>query len=104
MARLPWTHLGSIGLSHGALTGNPHTRIRHPTPARRTRRLWASIHRRTRPLTCHAALSHTRTNTRFPSAPSTSHTHPRNASVVALTGRPSQNRSIIPPVSVRNTP
>jgi hypothetical protein len=100
--RLPWTHFGSIGFSHGALIGSPHTRMRHP-PRRRTRRLCRSTHRRTRLLTCQAALSQTRTNTRFRSAASFPHTHPRYSSVVALTGRPSANRSIIPPVSVRST-
>ena len=102
-ARLPCTHFGSIGFSHGALIGSPHTRMRHP-PSRRTRRLCRPIHPRTRRLTCHAALSRTSTNTRFPSAANSRHTQSRYPSVVALTGRPSQNRSIIPPVSSRSTP
>ncbi len=83
------------------MTGNPHTRTRHPAFARRTRRLWDSIHRRTRLLTCHAALSRTGTNTFFPSPANTPHARPRKSSVTWLTGRPSTNRSIIPPVSWR---
>ena len=104
MARLPCIHFGSIGFSHGALTGSPHTRIRHPALARLTRRLWASIHRRTRLLTCQAALSQTSTNTVFPSPASVRHTHPRKSSVTGLTGRPSTNRRSMPPVSWRKTP
>jgi hypothetical protein len=105
-----WDHLTQlfdlIDRGHGTygVTGRPHTRMRHPVFVRRTRRLCRSTHARTRLLTCQAALSHTRTNTFFPSPASCSHTHPRNSSVVALTGRPSQNRSIIPPVSARRTP
>src|SRR5262245_13324985 len=58
MARLSCSHLGSIGFSHGALTGSPHTRILQP-PCRLTLRLCAPIQRRTRMLTCQAALSQT---------------------------------------------
>lgn len=46
--------LCSIGFRFRVFIGGPHTRIRHPGPARRTR--W---------LTCHAALSQTSTNILF---------------------------------------
>src|SRR4051794_24631648 len=84
MARLPWAHLGSIGLSHGALTGSPHTRMRHPVLARRTRRLCRSTHSRTRLLTCQAALSQTGTTPFSPPPASCARPRPRNSSVVAL--------------------
>ena len=101
IARFPCIHFGSIGFSHGALTGRPHTRIRHPDFSRRTRRLCPAIQARTRLLTCQAALSQTRTNTRLPSAANCSHAQARKSSVTWLTGRPSTNRTIIRPVSRR---
>ena len=47
MARLPCSHFGSIGFSHGALTGSPHTRILQP-PSCLARRLCSPIQRLTR--------------------------------------------------------
>ena len=101
IARLPCIHFGSIGFRHGALTGSPHTRIRHPFFSRATRRLCRAIHARTRWLTCQAALSPTRTNTFFPSAANSPHAQAKNSSVTWPTGRPSTNRTIIRPVSRR---
>src|SRR4051794_31519999 len=92
MARLPCSHFGSIGFSHGALTGSPHTRILQP-PSRFTLRLCSPIQRLTRLLTCQAALSQTSTNTRLPSLANSSHSQPRKSSVTELTGLPSTNRS-----------
>src|SRR3982751_2533241 len=76
----------------GAFTGNRHTRIRTP-PVRFTVRLCAPIHARTARLTCQAALSHTSTHTRLPSAASRSAPQARKSVVTRLTGRPSTKRS-----------
>src|SRR5215218_7562466 len=71
IARLPCNQRGSIGLSQGLFTGSRHTTIRTP-PRRFTVRLCLLIHARTAWLTCQAALSHTSTHTRLPSAASRS--------------------------------
>src|SRR5215212_3858202 len=80
IARLPCNQRGSIGLSQGLFTGSRHTTIRTP-PVRFTVRLCAPIHARTARLTCQAALSHTSTHTRLPSAASRSAPQARNAVV-----------------------
>src|SRR5206468_4038211 len=103
IARLPCNQRGSIGLSHGLFTGKRHTRIRTP-PVRFTARLCAPIHARTARLTCQAALSHTSTHTRVPSAASRSAPQARKAVVTRLTGRPSTKRSSTRSWSVRNSP
>src|SRR3954467_6235437 len=87
IARLPCNQRGSMGLSQGLFTGSRHTRIRTP-PVRFTVRLCAPIHARTARLTCQAALSHTSTHTRLPSAPSRAAPQARKAGVTRLTGRP----------------
>src|SRR5260221_10744082 len=54
-ARLPWTHLGSIGLSQGLLVGKKHGRIRTPLPSALTWALCSRIQVRTSLLTCQEA-------------------------------------------------
>src|SRR5437763_1183097 len=103
MARLPCSHLGSIGFSHGALTGRPHTLILQP-PSRFTLRLCCPIQRLTRLLTCQDALSQTSTNTRLPSLANLPHSQARKSSVTWLTGLPSTKRKSIAPVSARSSP
>src|SRR3954452_13763907 len=103
IARLPCNQRGSIGLSQGLFTGNRHTRIRTP-PVRFTVWLCVPIHARTARLTCQAALSHTSTHTRLPSAASRSAPQARNSVVTRLTGRPSTKRSSTRSWSVRRSP
>jgi len=91
--RLPWTHLGSMGLSQGLLTGRRQATIRTPAPARLTARLWSCSQARTAWLTCHAALSQTSSSAVTPRAASLSQHQARNRVVSAPTGRPSTKRS-----------
>src|SRR3954469_19221841 len=90
--RLPCNQRGSIGLGQGLFTGNRHTRIRTP-PVHFTVRLCRPIHACTARLTCQAALSHTSTHTRLPSAASRPAPQARKSVVTRLTGRPSTKRS-----------
>src|SRR4051812_28842948 len=69
-----------------------------------TVRLCAPIHACTARLTCQAALSHTSTHTRLPSAPSRAAPQARKSVVTRLTGRPSTKRSSTRSWSVRNSP
>src|SRR5205823_14176955 len=61
-ARLPWTHFGSMGLSHGLLLGNWQTTTRTPTAPCFTCRLCWRIQCRTAGLRCQEALSQINSN------------------------------------------
>ena len=56
-ARLPWAHLGSIGLGQGLLLGRANTSSRSPPPRAFAWRLQACFQARTSALLCQAALS-----------------------------------------------
>ena len=62
------THLGSIGLSQGLLTGNWQTSRRTPVPLALTCRLWSRTQARTSLLICQEALSQTSSRARLPRA------------------------------------
>src|SRR4051812_43868770 len=87
----------------GAFHRQPTHQDPHPAGAL-TVRLYVPIHACTARLTCQAALSHTSTHTRLPSAASRSAPQARNAVVIRLTGRPSTKRSSTRSWSVRNSP
>ena len=93
MARLPWIHLGSMGLSHGLLIGNWHTSSRTPIPFCLTVWLCARIQDRTSLLICHDALSQIRSQTGTCCCVKRVQHHSRNWMVMALTGRRSTKRS-----------
>jgi hypothetical protein len=103
-ARFPWTHFGSIGLSHGALTGNGQVMMRTPRPSCLTCRLCSRIQLLTALLMCHDALSHTSSKAVFPRAARRVQQSARNSVVMALTGRPSTKRSQSSSVDGRSRP
>ena len=72
-ARLPWTHLGSMGLSQGLLVGKKG-RMRTPLPSLSPAELWARIQVRTILLTCQEALSQIEQPGRFPLGLQSGHT------------------------------
>ncbi|AMV27119.1 hypothetical protein VT84_22140 [Gemmata sp. SH-PL17] len=98
---LPCAHLGSIGLSHGLFTGRKHATIRTP-PSARAFLLWDLIQTRTRLLTCHAALSHTKSSAFFPSSPN--RLHPRQVVLGYLRNRATGHEPQHHPARVRTQP
>jgi len=94
-ARLPWTHLGSIGLSHGLRLGSRQIRRRQPWPVRLTSRLCLLTQSCTSRLMCQEALSQISAKTRTPSAASCSAAQARKAQVSGLIGRPLTKRSSV---------
>ena len=93
MARLPCTHLGSIGFSQGLLLGRQQETMRTPLPSRFTCRLCAAIQLRTARLTCQEALSQISKRTGTCRSLSLRQHQSRNWVVMALTGRPVTKRS-----------
>src|SRR6476619_2286705 len=93
MRFLPWTHFGSIGLSHGLLIGSGQTTIRTEAFSALTWRLWVAIQPLTSRLMCQEALSQTRSNAVFPAAASFAQHQARKGVVTPLMGRPSTKRS-----------
>ncbi len=64
--RLPCTHLGSIGFSHGLCLGSRQLMILTPRPLFLTPRLCVPIQLRSSLLTCQGALSQIKTKTFLP--------------------------------------
>src|SRR3982751_5963556 len=87
------THLGSIALSHGLFLGKKQGTMGTPQPLSLTSRLWTAIQSLTNLLLCQEALSQTNSRAFLPEASSCWQLHSRNCVVMALTGRPSTNRS-----------
>jgi hypothetical protein len=90
---LPWSHIGSVGLSQGLLLGSGQLTMRTPVRPCSTRRLWARIQARPSALACQEALSQTSSRAVLPAASNRPQHQARNWVVIGLTGRPSTKPS-----------